>query len=103
MPAGLRVCAVDWEMAGLGCELLDVAALVAGGWTKEQQIAIALEYFERTGGAAGKWQDERQFFRTLDFCRLYTACGGLDGRTIGPRRPPTRTIGWMRRYRLAKD
>src|SRR5262249_37474331 len=42
---GLHVCPVDWERAGLGPGLLDLAALIAGKWTDEQKRALALEYY----------------------------------------------------------
>ena len=32
-----RICAVDWEMAGIGPLLLDLAALTSGAWTQRAQ------------------------------------------------------------------
>jgi Ser/Thr protein kinase RdoA (MazF antagonist) len=94
LQAGLRVCAVDWEMAGFGCELLDLAALVAGGWTQEQQNALALAYYEETCGTGGKWQDEQQFFQTLDHCRLNTALRWL-GWSDDWSPPPAHAHDWL--------
>lgn len=42
--SGLRVCPVDWEMAALGPGLIDLAALVAGGWTETEKEDIARAY-----------------------------------------------------------
>lgn len=72
-----RVCPVDWEMAGFGIELLDLAALVVGRWTKEQEDALAWTYYETTRDAGEgcrqeDWREE-EFFETLDYCRLYIA------------------------------
>ena len=68
-PAGAeRVCALDWEMAGIGPGLLDLASLVSGGWDEEERTAIALAYHvasqhEATG-------DTDVFLADLDVCRL---------------------------------
>jgi aminoglycoside phosphotransferase len=39
-----RICPVDWETAGVGCGLLDVAALVAGKWSELQKDLLVQEY-----------------------------------------------------------
>lgn len=41
--AGARVAPVDWEMAGIGPGVLDVAALLSG-WSDEQRTAIVAGY-----------------------------------------------------------
>ncbi|MDX6689194.1 MAG: hypothetical protein QOG15_651 [Solirubrobacteraceae bacterium] len=44
-PAGSqRIRPVDWELAGIGPALLDLAALTSGGWTEGERGAIALAY-----------------------------------------------------------
>ena len=67
-----RVCAVDWEMAGLGVGLLDLAALVAGRWTAAQQQELACSYYQVISTHGEEWR-EVDFFETLDCCRLYIA------------------------------
>jgi hypothetical protein len=42
---GFRVCPVDWEMAAVGPGLLDVAALAAGTWNREQRLRIAEAHY----------------------------------------------------------
>jgi Ser/Thr protein kinase RdoA (MazF antagonist) len=39
-----RVCPVDWELAASGPGLVDLAALVSGGWTEEDREAIVSAY-----------------------------------------------------------
>jgi Ser/Thr protein kinase RdoA (MazF antagonist) len=39
-----RVCAVDWEMAGVGPAVLDLAALVAGDWDESQRAPLLHAY-----------------------------------------------------------
>ncbi len=42
----VRVIPVDWETAGWGPGLLDLAALVAGDWTETERDRLALAYFQ---------------------------------------------------------
>lgn len=58
-----RVCPVDWEMAGVAPGLLDLAALVAGGWDDVSRARIARGYLDVTGHSAEE----------LDVCRLHIA------------------------------
>jgi Ser/Thr protein kinase RdoA (MazF antagonist) len=67
-----RVCAVDWEMAGWGTGLLDLASLVVGRWSDEQQFALAKAYWE-AANAEGEAYEQAAFFRALRFCRLYVS------------------------------
>jgi len=41
-----RICPVDWEMAGLGPSLLDLAALTGGRWTETDQASIVDAYYQ---------------------------------------------------------
>jgi len=40
-----RVCPVDWEMAGLGPSLLDLAALTGGRWAETDRASIVDAYY----------------------------------------------------------
>ena len=64
-----RVCPVDWELAGVGPQLLDLAALVAGRWSEGDREAIAREY----RAAMPEAPAEEEFFEQLDLCRLQLA------------------------------
>jgi hypothetical protein len=77
--AGERICAVDWETAGVGPPLLDLAALVTG-WGDAERTAIAAAY-----GAVAQ--------RDLDACRLLLAIRWL-GRRPGWRPPPEHARDW---------
>ncbi len=62
---GDRVCPIDWEMAGTGPALVDVAALTAGpGWNADDEMALLRAYREDV---------DAEFFRDLDACRAYLA------------------------------
>lgn len=46
--AGDRIAVVDWELAGTGPAVLDLAALAAGGWNSEQRHDLIRAYHEET-------------------------------------------------------
>lgn len=68
---GPRVCPVDWELAGAGPGLLNLAALVAGKWPEDRRRDIALAYHaalpENDRGPAAAFLD------ALDHARLHVA------------------------------
>jgi hypothetical protein len=62
-----RVCLLDWELAGIGPGLWDLAALSSGAWTEDERAALASAYREaEPGGGAGSELD-------LEACRLALA------------------------------
>jgi aminoglycoside phosphotransferase (APT) family kinase protein len=65
------VCPVDWELAGLGPGLLDLAALTAGRWTEVQRTAMALAYHRALPRSARPGRDE--LLASLAICRLHVA------------------------------
>lgn len=75
--AGLRVCPVDWEMAALGPGLIDLAALVAGGWSEAEKRELALAYYREVTLAAHAPPTFTEFLHLLDCCRLHVACQWL--------------------------
>lgn len=52
----LDVWPIDWELAGLGPAVLDVAALTAGGWAEPQRELMARAYFEAARHPSGSWE-----------------------------------------------
>jgi hypothetical protein len=69
----LRVCPVDWETTALGPGLLDLAALISGGWTEEEKRAMALAYHDNLVPNNGWAPDVEEFLFALDCCRLHIA------------------------------
>lgn len=61
-----RVCAVDWELAASGPGLVDLAALVSGGWAEQDRAAIVSAY--RSVAAVPGFSQEQ-----LDLARLHLA------------------------------
>ena len=69
--AAPRVVPVDWEMAGVGPGLLDLAALSSGGWTRAEQERLALVYLESLPAAGRPSADA--LLQALAYFRLYIA------------------------------
>ncbi|WP_244884896.1 phosphotransferase family protein [Singulisphaera acidiphila] len=65
-----RVCAVDWETAGIGPGLIDLAALTSGSWPAEDRFKMAESYRMALAGSAPL---PDQFSADLDACRLLLA------------------------------
>jgi thiamine kinase-like enzyme len=74
--ADYRICAVDWETAGIGAGLLDLAALISGKWTEPQRQDLARAYFEGLIREE-KLNDFDQFTSDLLSCRLHVAVAWL--------------------------
>jgi hypothetical protein len=72
----LRICAVDWELAGVGPGLLDLAALVSGKWSERQRQELARAYFDELGDSQTSIRF-REFNKALLNCRLLVAVGWL--------------------------
>lgn len=70
--ADARVRPVDWEMAGVGPGLLDLAALTSGGWSAEERERLTAAYYEAWPVSLPKpgWDE---FTEALDHCRLLLA------------------------------
>lgn len=67
----LAVWPVDWEMAGLGPPLLDLAALTSG-WEPADQARLVGAYVNELGPAPWRW-DDHELGVLLDCCRLHYA------------------------------
>ena len=61
-----RVCPVDWELAATAPGLVDLAALISGGWGNEDRTAIISAYRSAVGPESFSAQQ-------LDFARLHIA------------------------------
>jgi Ser/Thr protein kinase RdoA (MazF antagonist) len=87
-----RVCPVDWEMAALGPPLIDLAALVSGGWSTPDREAIAAAYYS----ALPPWERpaERDFRVALEACRLHLSIQWL-GWSNGWSPPAEHATDWL--------
>jgi thiamine kinase-like enzyme len=70
--AAVEVWPVDWEMAGVGSPLLDLAALTSG-WEGDVQADLVDAYLDEMG-PGGWWASDRdEVGELLDCCRLHYA------------------------------
>jgi Phosphotransferase enzyme family len=82
---------VDWEMAGVGPALLDLAAL-AGGYPAAEREPLVAAYVE--GLAAGGGSIPEPLAAGLAACRLHLAIQWL-GWSTGWRPPPEHAQDWL--------
>jgi len=64
---------VDWELAGMGPMLMDLAALTAGRWTEDERAEMAATYRTVASEEPGTSLSHDAFMRALDCCRLQLA------------------------------
>jgi hypothetical protein len=83
-----RVCPVDWELAGVGPGVLDVAALTTG-WPDEQADALAEAYRQTLADPA----DPAEFAGDLAAARLHLALQWL-GWSSDWQPPPEHAVDW---------
>ena len=83
---------VDWEMAGIGPPLLDLAALTAG-WEGAEQAKLADAYLDELG-PAGAQGEAGEVSTLLDCCRLHYALQWL-GWSPGWSPPPEHARDWV--------
>jgi Ser/Thr protein kinase RdoA (MazF antagonist) len=83
---------VDWELAGHGPGLLDLAALISGDWDEPAPRRIANAY--RSGLPADERLDPVTFARALQACRLIVAVQWL-GWSPDWEPPPEHRTDWL--------
>jgi aminoglycoside phosphotransferase (APT) family kinase protein len=72
-----RIAPIDWELAGVGPGLLDLAALSAGKWTPAERDGLARAYREAAAGSPAEAMLPADFDAALDCCRLHLAIQAL--------------------------
>ena len=89
---GEQIWPVDWEMAGVGPPLLDLAALTAG-WAGEEQVKLVDAYLHEWGAAGGP-ASAADVSMLLDCCRLHYALQWL-GWSPGWSPPAEHARDWV--------
>ncbi|MDX6554561.1 MAG: hypothetical protein QOD86_756 [Miltoncostaeaceae bacterium] len=82
---------VDWERAGHGPGLLDLAALTGGGLDPDVRVAMVAAYREAAGASA---PGRGAFERALEACRLHLALQWL-GWSADWSPPPEHAQDWL--------
>ena len=86
-----RVCAIDWEMAGAGPGVLDLAALSAGGWSDAQRASIVEAYHQALPSEGYPLLD---LVTDVTRCRLHLCLQWL-GWSSGWQAPATQRQDWL--------
>ena len=84
-----RIAPADWELAGIGPGLLDLASLTAGRWSAPDRDAVVSAYASSAHRAI-----DGEFLADLERCRLLNALSLL---AVGPdwRSPPEHQHDWL--------
>jgi Ser/Thr protein kinase RdoA (MazF antagonist) len=88
-----RIRPVDWDMAGIGPGLLDLAALTSGRWTADVRRRLALAYHATWHPRAVR-PPERELLEVLELARLFVAIHWL-GRSERWTPPPEHAHDWL--------
>jgi Ser/Thr protein kinase RdoA (MazF antagonist) len=91
--ASVRVRPVDWELAGIGPFVMDLAALTAG-WNDDARTELAKSYYTALDETSETWLPREAFLRALDCCRLQIAVQQL-GWAAEWTPPMTHTQDWL--------
>lgn len=93
--AGRRIVPVDWEMAGVGPPVLDLAALTSGGWQGRDRSAFATAYREARLEAGADCPPLERLLELLDAALLLLAVQwmGWTGEAWSP--PVELSTDWM--------
>jgi thiamine kinase-like enzyme len=95
---GPRVCPIDWEMAGVGPALLDLAALTSGRWSDDERARLELAYVNARGSRLSK--DDLAV--GLAACRLHLAVQWL-GWSAAWTPPEEHRHDWLGEARAAAE
>jgi aminoglycoside phosphotransferase (APT) family kinase protein len=90
----LRICPVDWEVAGTGPGLLDLAALTAGRWHAMQRGRLFGAYRAALLGLGADVPPMTEMSMAFDRCRLHFALQWL-GWSPGYEAPPGIKQDWL--------
>jgi aminoglycoside phosphotransferase (APT) family kinase protein len=86
------IAPIDWEMAGVGPPLIDVAALTAGQWNEEERLALAAAYHAALPTELRSDWDE--LLTRIQLCRVHVAIQWLGwARTWSP--PEAHAQDWI--------
>ncbi len=98
-----QVCPIDWELAGIGPGLIDLAALTLGAWTPAQKRSLISAYrdsLEPTGGWPPPLPD---LIEAVEYCQLQISVQWL-GWASEWEPPKLHAQDWLREaVRLSKS
>jgi hypothetical protein len=99
---GRQVCPVDWEVAGVGPGLVDVAALISGEWTADQKKKMVAAYRDALAPSKGWPPSLPEMMEGVEWCQLHLAVQWL-GWAPDWAPPESHAQNWLREaLRLAE-
>jgi hypothetical protein len=72
-PTGNRIRVIDWETAGVGPGLLDLASLMSGHLSERHRVGVVAAYRANLEGGRLAELSDRDFAEALSWCRLALA------------------------------
>jgi hypothetical protein len=91
--SGGGICPIDWETAGFGPGLVDLAAL-SSGWALKERRRLEAAYYRTLAYGRRSMPDPRRFEEDLDYCRIHTAVQWL-GWSRGWSPPAQHAHDWL--------
>lgn len=91
----LRVCPVDWEVAGTGPGLIDLAALTSGAWSLEQKRSMVAAYREALDSTRDWPPSLPELMEAVQYCQLHLAIQWL-GWAADWSPPKMHARNWLR-------
>jgi len=65
------ICPIDWEVAGIGPGLLDLAALALGNWTEDQRARLIAAYRRAWRSLDGAPPSLSELSEAVSYCQLH--------------------------------
>jgi hypothetical protein len=90
----LRICPIDWEVAGAGPGLLDLAALTGGRWHAMQRGRLLAAYRSALLDVESDVPPMNEMLVAFDRCRLHFALQWI-GWSPAYEAPPGRAQDWL--------
>ena len=92
-----RICPVDWETAGVGPGLIDLAMLAAGNWHDDQIVSLLAAYDAAVSGRARVTRVSETLGHAFTLCRLHVAIRMLGWSAERDWHPPRQHAhDWLR-------
>jgi aminoglycoside phosphotransferase (APT) family kinase protein len=70
-PNPFTICPIDWEVAGIGPGLVDLAALTLGNWTPAQRARLISAYHQASREDTGRELPIRELIEAVSYCQLH--------------------------------
>jgi len=100
---GARVAAIDWELAGVGPALVDVAALSVGRWGRGRSPCLDEAYRETLPAGHRLTLDDLSYANGMRACRLFLSVRALVPELRGWRPPREHRHDWLQEGLEAAD